>query len=31
MRGGIPRVEEEAYHNSFLDSPGQGTGVHGVL
>ena len=31
MRGGIPRVEEEAYFSSYLDSPGQGTGVHSVL
>ena len=26
MRGGIPRVEEETYFSSYLDSPGQGTG-----
>ena len=31
MRGGILRVEEEAYFSSYLDSPGQGTGVHSVL
>ena len=31
MRGGIPRVEEEAYFSSHLDSSGQGTGVHSVL
>ena len=31
MRGGIPRVEEETYFSSHLDSPGQGTGVHSVL
>ena len=31
MRGGIQRVEEEAYFSSYLDSPGQGTGVHNVL
>ena len=31
MRGGIPRVEEEAYYCSYLDSPGQGTGAHSVL
>ena len=31
MLGGIPGVEEEAYYNSYLDSPGQGTGVHRVL
>ena len=30
MRGGIPGVEEETYF-SYLDSPGQGTGVHSVL
>ena len=29
--GGIPGVEEEAYFSSYLDSPGQGTGVHSVL
>ena len=27
MRGGILGVEEEAYYYSYLDSPGQGTGV----
>ena len=31
MRGGIPGVKEEAYFSSYLDSPGQGTGVHSVL
>ena len=31
MRGGIPGVEEKAYYNSYLDSPGQRTGVHNVL
>ena len=31
MRGGIPGVEEETYHSSYLDSPGHGTGVHSVL
>ena len=31
MRGGIPGVEKEAYCYSYLDSPGQGTGVHDVL
>ena len=31
MQGGIPGVEEEAYFNSYPDSPGQGTGVHSVL
>ena len=31
MRGGIPGVEEEAYYCSYLDSPGQVTGVHSVL
>ena len=31
MRGGIPRVEKEAYFSSNLDSPGQGTGVYSVL
>ena len=31
MRGGIPGIEEEAYFSSYLDSPEQGTGVHGVL
>ena len=31
MRGGIPGVEEEAYFSSYLDSHGQGTGVHIVL
>ena len=31
MRGGIPGVEEEAYFSSYLDSPGQRTGVHSVL
>ena len=31
MRGGIPGVEKEAYYCSYLDGPGQGTGVHSVL
>ena len=31
MRGGFLGVEEEAYYSSYLDSPGQGTGVHSVL
>ena len=31
MCGGIPGVEEETYFSSYLDSPGQGTGVHNVL
>ena len=31
MRGGIPRVEKEAYYYSYLDSLGHGTGVHSVL
>ena len=31
MLGGIPGVEDETYFNSYLDSPGQGTGVHSVL
>ena len=31
MREGIPGVEKEAHYSSYLDSPGQGTGVHGVL
>ena len=31
MRGDISGVEEEAYFRSYLDSPGQGTGVHSVL
>ena len=31
MREGIPGVEEEAYFSSYLDSPGQGTGVYSVL
>ena len=31
MRGGILGVEEKAYFSSYLDSPGQGTGVHSVL
>ena len=31
MQGGILGVEEEAYFRSYLDSPGQGTGVHSVL
>ena len=31
MQGGIPGVEGEAYYCSYLDSPGQGTGVHNVL
>ena len=31
MRGGILGVVEEAYLRSYLDSPGQETGVHSVL
>ena len=31
MREGIPGVEEETYYCSYLDSPGQGTGIHSVL
>ena len=31
MRGGILGVEEETYFSSHLDSPEQGTGVHGIL
>ena len=31
MRGGIPGVEDEAYFNSYLDSPREMTGVHSVL
>ena len=31
MRGGIPGIEEEAHYYSYLDSPGQGIGVHSVL
>ena len=31
MREGIPGVKEEAYYCSYLDSPGQGTGIHSVL
>ena len=31
MGEGILVVEEEAYYCSYLDSPGQGTGVHRVL
>ena len=31
MRGGIPGAEEETYFSSYLDSPGQGTEVHGVV
>ena len=31
MRGDIPGVEEKAYYSSYLDRPGQGTGVHSVL
>ena len=31
MRGGILEVEEEAHYCSYLNSPGQGTGVHSVL
>ena len=30
MRGGIPKVEEETYFSSHLDSPGQGTGDRGT-
>ena len=28
---GIPGIENEAYYNSYSDSPGTGTEVHGVL
>ena len=31
MLEGILGVEEEAYLSVYLDSPGQGTGVHSVL
>ena len=31
MQGGILGVEEETYFNFYLDSPGQGKGVHSVL
>ena len=31
MRGGITGVEEEAYFIFYLNSLGQGTGVHSVL
>ena len=31
MLGGIPGVEEETYFSSYLDSLGQGTGLHNVL
>ena len=31
MREGILGVEEEVYFSSYLDSPGQGTGVHSAL
>ena len=31
MRGGIPGVEEEAYFNSYPDSPRERKGVHNVL
>ena len=31
MQEDIPGVEEEAYYNKYLDSPGQGKGVHNVL
>ena len=31
MREGISGIEKEAYYSSYLDSPGQGTGVHSVL
>ena len=31
MRGGILGVEEEVHYYSYLDSPGQGIGVHNVL
>ena len=31
MRGGILGFEEETYFSSYLDSLGQGTGVHSVL
>ena len=30
MRGDIPRVENETYFSSHLDSSGHGTGVHSV-
>ena len=30
MQEGIPGVEEETYYISYLDSPGQGIGVHSV-
>ena len=31
MIGGIPGVEGETYFSSYLDSLGQGAGVHSVL
>ena len=31
MLGGILGVEKEAYFSFYLDSPGQGTGIHSVL
>ena len=31
MRGGTLGVEVATYFISYLDSPGQGTGVHSVL
>ena len=31
VREGILGIEEEAYYNSYFDSPGKGTEVHGVL
>ena len=31
MQAGIPRIEKEAYFDSYYDSPGKGTNVHSVL
>ena len=31
MQGDIPGVEKKTYFGSYLDSPGQGIGVHSVL
>ena len=31
MPEGIPGIKEEAYYYSYLDSPGQGIGIHSVL
>ena len=31
MREGIPRIEEEAYFNSYYNSLGEGVEVHSVL